>query len=680
MQINSQSVPPALGGRALPMNRGQERGRLARKLSGLPPCRFRNSRASRPRSAPGYALLITLVFLVATVLIFAGIFSWTSSNARVTVRNNQYNMSENAAEAGVETVISRIDRDFINLSISNGASAYTGLPAAIDQSAWPVQYTYSNTNGSTGVVSVVLGTVSSNTVPLGAQYSGLQGYVIPVDVYATAKPIGQPQTVPATIHESLQLANIPMFQFAIFYNVNLEIDPGQTMYIAGPVFCNQSIWEGSSVCTYANTVAAVLTNAPQVADPFALNYNGTGASTFALAGQPVNHVNALVMPIGTNNSPGAVLSLLALPPPAYAMGTAPAYSSNGIVYMANQADLVISNFVFGTNDGPILPAGTNFAVYYQDNGLTRLPYDFYRLTSGLTTNYTPPFATNIAYAGFTWLTNVAFYDWREGWNNGSGPAKTVQAVQINVTNFSLWITNTARNGGSDTLGVNPDPKKVLHAGHHLDSLYIYTSVPLTTAQLPAVRLANGAQLPNPGNSTAPAGFSVATPFPMYVWGNYNSQTFNGSSWGNYGTNGATTYTVPAALLGDAITILSPSWNDSNTGKLPGGVTPATVNAAMLQGIVASNPNISGNYSGGVENFLRLLEDWGGQTLTYNGSIVVLFYSQYATNSWQQTGNYYNPPTRQWSFDFSYQNAVKIPPLSPQSKALVRGSWTAISGQ
>ena len=289
MQINSQSVHPAPGGRA---------------------------------RAHGYALLITLVFLAAAVLIFAGIFSWTSSNARVTVQNNQYNMSENAAEAGVETVLSRIDRDYINLSISNSASAYASLPAAIDQSTWPVRYTYSDTNGSTGVVSVVLGSFSGTTVPLSSQYSGLEAYVMPVDVYATATPIGQPQTIPATVHESMQLANIPMFQFAIFYNVNLEIAPGQPMNISGPVFCNQNIWEGASDCTFASTVAAVGTNAPQTADPFALNYNDTGASTFSMAGQPVNHVNALVMPIGTNNSPGAVVSLLNLPPAPYTMGTA----------------------------------------------------------------------------------------------------------------------------------------------------------------------------------------------------------------------------------------------------------------------------------------------------------------------------------------------------------------------
>jgi len=65
----------------------------------------------------------------------------------------------------------------------------------------------------------------------------------------------------------------------------------------------------------------------------------------------------------------------------------------------------------------------------------------------------------------------------------------------------------------------------------------------------------------------------------------------------------------------------------------------------------------------VENFMRLLESWGG-TLTFNGSIVVPFYSQYATNSWKPTGNYYNAPTRHWAHDQNFNNYSKLPPLTP----------------
>jgi len=645
-----------------------------------------------PQRSPerGIALLATLALMVIILVVFASILSWVFTNATITQRNNQYNMSQNAAEAAVERVIGQIDRDFVSQSVSNTPGCYTTLPASIDQSSWPIQYTFSDTNGKSGQISVILATLATNSVPLNSQYSGLMGYAQNLDVYATATPTGQRYNVPATTHESLQLANIPLFQFAIFYNVNLEVMSGQALDIYGPVFCNQSIWEGSSIATFHSTVSAVGTNAPQVADPFSADYTGSGASIFSVAGQPVNNVNALVLPIGTNNSPGAVLGLLNLPPATLGMGTSAAYSSAGIAYPANAADLVISNAFFGTNDGNVMPNGTNFIVYYQDNGLTQLPYDFYIITNGNTqktfaTNYVSPTLlggkTNIYFAGFSWITNVAFYDWREGWNGGSGPAKRVEALQIDVGLFSKWMTNKAYNGGSDSSSnsVNPEPTKVLHSGHNLDSIYVYNSVPLTSSQLPAVRVTDGKQLP-----TA-SGFTVATPFPMYVLNDFNVQTPAGSCLGYYGTNGSTTYTYPSALMADSVTILSDNWNDSNSStKTTGGpsASTTTINAAMLEGIVQSNPTATGNigmngdYSGGVENFMRLLENWGSSTLTYNGSIVVLFYSQYATNCWRQTGNYYSAATRHWAFDLNFQNSAKLPPLTPQMKAIIRGNWYA----
>jgi hypothetical protein len=516
---------------------------------------------------------------------------------------------------------------------------------------------------------------------LNSQYSGLYGLAQSIDVIATATPIGQPQNVPATVHESLQLASIPLFQFAIFYNVNLEIAPGAPMIISGPVFCNQSIWEGANNATFSSTVTAVGTNCSLKLNPFASNYGPqTPPAVFSMAGQPVDHANALVMPIGTNNNPATILGLLNLPPPAYAMGTAAAYSSNGMVYPANGADLVISNASFGVNNAN--PSGTNTIIYFQDTGLAPIPFDFYKLkqsaVTGKYTNYVSPYLydtnrcyTNVQYAGYSFVTNVVFGDWREGWNNGSGPAKTVQAVQIDIGLLNKWLTNTIVPGSAS--GAALDATKVLHSGHHICSVYVYNYVPLTTTTLPAVRVFNGKQLPDPG-TTPPkrAGLTVATPFPMYVQGDYNSQDSSGSALGLANT----LHTLPAALMADSITILSDSWNDSITTKLP-TPTSTTVNAAMLEGIVASNPNISGNYSGGVENFLRLLENWNNSTttLTYNGSIVVLFYSQYATNTWLQTANYYNPPKRNWAFDMNFMQSAKLPPLTPSIKAMIRGQWT-----
>jgi hypothetical protein len=168
-----------------------------------------------------------------------------------------------------------------------------------------------------------------------------------------------------------------------------------------------------------------------------------------------------------------------------------------------------------------------------------------------------------------------------------------------------------------------------------------------------------------------AGLTVATPMPIYVRGDYNVTT-DGSHYSR--SLGDTTYTVPAALLGDAITILSANWSDSyNAGTSLSSRTPANIciNAATLEGIVPSDGD---HYSGGVENFLRLLENWSSSTtITYNGSIVVMFPSQYATGPWGKS-NVYGVPTRRWGFDTKFTEEGGLPPLTPQVKATIRGLY------
>ena len=109
---------------------------------------------------------------------------------------------------------------------------------------------YSGTNGVTNQITVSMGSWTTNTVPLNSQYAGLYGLVQPVTITATATPIGQRFNVPATVSESIQFASIPLFQFAIFYNMNLEIAAAQTLNIVGPVWSNGGLWSGSTTVTF----------------------------------------------------------------------------------------------------------------------------------------------------------------------------------------------------------------------------------------------------------------------------------------------------------------------------------------------------------------------------------------------------------------------------------------------
>jgi hypothetical protein len=66
----------------------------------------------------------------------------------------------------------------------------------------------------------------------------------------------------------------------------------------------------------------------------------------------------------------------------------------------------------------------------------------------------------------------------------------VQAVQIDVAKFNIWLTNTAMRGTNPIAGSLPNLQCFNHKGHGIDSIYVYTSVS-GASTLPAVRVVNG---------------------------------------------------------------------------------------------------------------------------------------------------------------------------------------------
>jgi len=620
------------------------------------------------RNQSGIALLIVLGFLVAALILFASFMYWVSSNANVTARNNQFLGSEYAAEGATELILANMERDFLAQCLTN-ASYYASL--SIPQTNWPVQYVFSGTNASEMNVDVYIGPIAPVTQPLDSQFSGLFGFPTPVTVTATAtpvSPVGQGGSVPATVIQNVQFASIPVFQFAIFYNINLEIDPGSVMTINGPVFSNAGIWAGTANLTFNSRVSAVGQVNISSTDPFCTGKtDGTAPPNFTLLSpaQPTSGNDALTLPIGvgntgTNTSPTNAEAILNIPPAAYAGGSDAAYSTNGLMFNFNSCDLIISNASFGVNGY----LGTNIYVTFQDafnnpylNKLTNneLCTISNRSAKTIFTTNSPNLPTpttnfiRVA-SSFPWITNVTFYDYRE--------QDTVQAVQIDVALLNNWLTNTAYEG------YRWNQMCQSHKTHPIDSISVYNSVS-GSSTLPAVRIINGQQL------YGSYGLTVSTPQALYVLGNLNTTT-DGT---HFSTNlGDVTYTYPCAVMGDAITILSTKWADTNNASLGVGSrvpVATTINAAALEGIVQST---NSSYSGGVENFLRLLENWGNPSpaLTYNGSIVVLFPSIYATNAWN--GNVYGVPKRNWGFDTNFSNQGGLPPMCPQSKAIIRGQW------
>lgn len=172
-----------------------------------------------------------------------------------------------------------------------------------------------------------------------------------------------------------------------------------------------------------------------------------------------------------------------------------------------------------------------------------------------------------------------------------------------------------------------------------------------------VRLVNGVELPAQG-------LTVVLENPVYIQGNYNTEDKK-----------------PAAVIADAVTVLSNNWGpndydsngDQSTSSRPASNT--TVNAALALGPSAESVEDEGN--GQLENVIRFLENWTGVTFTYNGSIVALWHSLEATGDWRCCGdsgdNYYSPPNRNWSFDPLFNTSA--PPGTPRGIIVTRHWWS-----
>jgi type II secretory pathway pseudopilin PulG len=660
-----------------------------------------------PKKSRAFALMALLCAITVILVVFAGVMYWVATNSQQMRKNEVFTTSESAAEAMSEYVFGNMDRDYLYGNL-NSANYYQSLTLTTNN--WPVLYNFN--------ISVSSGPVVTNLQYLDSQYTNLLGLPQTNAVTVTATPIGQPYNIASTVSQTFVFASIPAFQFAIFYNINLEVDPSQNMPVKGAVFSNAGIWSGTPDVTYSSTVEAAGQVTTNGTDPFASGKSDTGTphTSFLYSSsppQPESDCNPLHIPIGasdssTNNNSTNVEAIINVPPSFVRAPSASAYAQTNQVYDFNAASLIVSNWYWGTNG--VVPWSNCYTVYLQDSSpnpynvrgsagtatnWVMLTNDFYVVSNSyhgvpkfFTTNWVPGFkftnntlamkwtntvSTNawpgtnsVWYAGFSFLTNATFYDFRE--------QATVRAVQVDIGKLNAWINTNTPNGGSNW---NQELCEDL-GSHGINSMFIYNAVPFVgQTQLPGVRVMDGQLLPystcknTNGGSVFTSGFTFATPFPMYVWGNYNVEINGGSPLLN---SHNTANTFPAAFLADAITILSPNWSDSyNSGTALSSRNPAstTINAGCLEGIVQS---VGNNYSGGVENFLRLLENWSSSTtLTYNGSIMVMFPSSYGTNLWG--GGYYSVPTRDWGFDTNFLIQSELPPLTPQFRAVIRNTWS-----
>jgi len=433
-------------------------------------------------------------------------------------------------------------------------------------------------------------------------------------------------------------SSVPACCFAIYYNGLMEFTTCSTMAINGRVHANGPIYAGSS--------SPLTFNAP-VTTTFTLSGPANGGSSswptniwnVNFNGNPGYITNCIGLHISLLN-PTNYHFLIDVPPASEA-----ALSSTGQLRLFNEAGMIllVTNDITGSGN-PTVKLILQNSVNGNVPGADPLPAIL------IYTNAAPALlSSNLSFLS---LTNN-FYDQRE--------MKTNVVTQIDIGRLAAWFTTSSIVQSKFPSG----------AGIYPTLFYVADNRNASPTQLAVVRLSNGAQLPANGGY----GFSVATPNPLYTWGNYNVKNNSGTATG---TNNP--YEVPAALMSDALTILSANWVDANSTLAYAtyrNASDTTINAAIVTGTMPSTDATYYGYSGGVQNLPRLLEDWmvgdsgGQQNLYLNTSILRLWTSQMATNQFRQPGNfnlnnnsYYDPPKRWFFFDTNFLNPGKLPPGIP----------------
>jgi hypothetical protein len=469
--------------------------------------------------------------------------------------------------------------------------------------------------------------------PLESQFAGLKGFTSVYRILSNAKQTDGRFDLTNAVQQDVQLIAVPVFQFAIFYNGLLEFTWAAAFVVNGRTHANGNIFVGSSAAlTFGSTVTTT-------GGIYKTNWDGhtvaqmTGSITYN--GNPGYTTNnsTLTLPIGTNSmAPAAVREIVNIPP----VGEDPT-SPMGLARYYNQAKVVL------------LVTDTNVSAYFKTSS-TDAP------TSLTVTNYGYSPILNPALA-----TTFPFLSISNSFTDGRELSKTVRPTDIDVGLYKDWLLTNPKAIAKFPPGTDPYP----------DVLYVMDQRNIgANTNLYSVRLKNGAILPMNGPVTQPGGWTVATPNPMYVWSNYNIGP------GGIAGTANTSNTFPASLVSDALTILSGNWQDTNStlAVTARDAVSTTVNAAILTGIVYSTDASSNHFSGGVGNLPRLLEDWQGQTLTLNTSIVNLFDSVRATNWFVNPGVYYTAPTRAFNFDNNFTNQFKLPPSTPTLGLINRMQW------
>jgi len=544
----------------------------------------------------------------------------------------------------------------------------------------------------------------------------------------TAATVTSPLFGTITYHSGRHFvySSTSLFQFAVFYEGNLELAPGSNMLIQGPVATNASAYLGtvSGVTLTLASSVYYFQNYEGASDPLS---GETDSITSTGLNDPIYNPNPLSAPpaqapqranqvqklssqasfIGdvnvgadvlnpsyaqayTNPNTGQVdpneIYRAVIAPPPVVSGTTTLLTEDPLVAasrMYNAAGILITISQATPTSTPTVDIGGK----QTDGSINPTAYDTdfaSTLNTGTATSVIGapiPNAHNPTQA----LLRYPIVDPREALNGQNA---------VNITTLDIGNLTTAV-----TAAMGTDPNL---AANYNGVVYVYDKTDNATVSpstLNGILLKNATTTPNFPDSTGnPLGFTVVTNNGLYVQGDYNTTQINVS--GQQVPN-------PSGIMGDAVTALSygydptlnaynalmpnnglQAWANRNATTSPGDTSPygMTIDAAILTGNTPTNTSVSPEIkSGGAQNLVRLIENWysdpHGLELSITGSLGQLFSSDFFQGAWPGTGNYaalgnnpayLQPHQRNFSYDLNFQQ--RTPAGSPTTTSFHKGNF------
>jgi len=495
--------------------------------------------------------------------------------------------------------------------------------------------------------------------------SGIQTTVTGYEITARAEVEG----IFSMAHRVVNVEETPIFQFAVFYDDDLEIFPGPNMRLGGRVHSNSDMFLGSG-----GTLTVDTNYCRAIGDIYRHRKDDPSQSpgTVAIrkwvkdpydASEPAEYVKMLSKSQfdaeGVTNTSG------------YDSNFTEGWDSNGDgdFYDANDwlpwgpgaldlwsepdayldgAGSTVKSAAHGTSELKP-PSVGSVSMYEEVDGGSGGDYSW----SVVDQAYVPvaPGTGTHEPGYFHANADLSIITYADGsWAAFDADGDDVTGALSGVVDITTMLDTRQSEGGGQKIDVTEiDMELLSDSGVFPDNGLLYTSTygAAEGTDAAGIVLTNGSELKGP--------LTVVSENSVYVHGDYNTDGKQG-----------------AAVIADSINLLSNDWDGSkSTSGLP-KASETTFNLAFITGNL---PTQGSAYNGGLENLPRFHENWSGINCNLNGSFVNPWESTYATAPWVYGGNRYTAPNRVFTYDEDFNDAANLPPFTPMAVSIAEVvSW------